>query len=110
MIMNMNMMRACGALHEEAMYQHDVFLELDAFDPRWRSHYPTMKAACAAAGCEALRQDWIGSDAGAKIEAALRDVPDYLGDTLREQELSTHTVDPLPYQSTDDGEDEEELA
>jgi hypothetical protein len=88
-------------------FEHDVFLELDAFDPKWRSHYPTMKAACAAAGCEDLRQDWIASDTGARIAEALRNVPDYIGDAARERELATHTVDALPYQLADDEEHEE---
>jgi hypothetical protein len=86
---------------------HEVFLELDAFDPKWRSHYPTMKAACAAAGCEDLRQDWIRTDTGAKIAAAMQNVPDYAADAARERELSTHGLDPLPYQETGDEEEQE---
>lgn len=106
--MNMNMMRACGALHGEIKLDadHDVFLELDAFDPRWRSHYPTLKAACAAAGCEDLRQDWLRTDAGKQIADCLRNVPDYLADAARERELASHTVDPLPHQLAEDEEED----
>jgi hypothetical protein len=88
--------------------EHEVFLELDAFDPKWRSHYPTMKAACEAACCEDLRQDWLRTEAGARIAEALRNVPDYLADAARERELASHTVDRLPHQMVDDEGDEEE--
>jgi hypothetical protein len=54
-----------------------VFEELDAFDPKWRDHYPTIRSAATAAQCDGLFVDWRNTEEGRAYAARMDGVPNY---------------------------------
>jgi hypothetical protein len=72
---------------------HELFEELDAFDPKWRDHYATVRGAAIAAACHDLYLKWRSTPEGQACAAIYRDVPDYLGATRAAQEAA----DRLPF-------------
>ena len=66
------------------MERHELFDELEAFDPNWQANYPNLfqavDAAVAAAGyVRQIYLDFISSEAGLNYLANYKDVPDYKG-------------------------------
>ena len=66
------------------MERHELFDELDAFDPHWQRNYPNLfqavDAAVAAAGyVRDIYLDFISSEAGLNYLANYEDVPDVKG-------------------------------
>ena len=64
--------------------RHELFDELDAFDPYWQRNYPNLfqavDAAVAAAGyVRQIYLDFISSEAGLNYLANYEDVPDVKG-------------------------------
>lgn len=56
---------------------HDLFDELDAFNPKWRDVYPTVRSAAEAAEVMGLYVDWTHTPEGMAYKSAFADVPDY---------------------------------
>jgi len=46
------------------LIQHELFLELNAFDPRWQQRYKRIKDAADAAGCTGLYYLWLHTPEG----------------------------------------------
>lgn len=58
--------------------RHELFDELEAFDPKWQTHYPTLLAAAKAARAEELFCQWLSWTAeGNKYAHSMNGVPDY---------------------------------
>lgn len=60
------------------MFKHHLFLELDAFNLRWQSVYPTIFAAAKAAECLDLYSAWLYTADGMKYKATMLGVRDTL--------------------------------
>ena len=77
--------------------KHELFEELDAFNPRWREHYPTIASAAAAASCTDLYRQWAATPEGASYRLRMSGVPDYQGAVKAAQEAA----DRLPHKIGD---------
>jgi hypothetical protein len=63
--------------------RHDLFEELDAFNPRWQSEYRTIEAAAKAAGALELYQDWLRTEHGQHYLRNIRSAHDHAADNER---------------------------
>lgn len=61
--------------------------ELDAFDPRWKEHYSSIRAASIAAGVQDIYEHWLKTADGAKYTAIVKELPDHVGDSIKEAEV-----------------------
>lgn len=68
--------------------KHELFEELEAFDPKYREHYATVRAAAIAAGAHDLYLAWRKTPEGAACAAIYKDVPDYVGAIKAAQEAA----------------------
>lgn len=68
--------------------KHELFEELEAFDPRYRDHYATVRGAAVAAGVYELYVAWRKTDEGKACAAITRDVPDYISAIKTAQEAA----------------------
>jgi hypothetical protein len=68
--------------------KHELFEELDAFDPKWRTHYPTIGEAAGAAGVTDLFHRWRNTDEGRAYTARMDGVPNYAGAIKAAQEAA----------------------
>lgn len=57
--------------------KHELFEELDAFDPKWRDRYPTIGEAAGAAGVPGLYHEWRSTPEGRAYAARMAGVPNY---------------------------------
>ncbi len=74
--------------------RHKLFDELDAFNPRWRLAYKTLRGAAIAAGVLTLYESYTeGTPEGQRYLAQHGDVPDTLGAVQAAQQAA----DSLPY-------------
>lgn len=64
--------------------------ELDAFDPKWKEHYPSIGAAALAAEATELFARWVKTDDGKKYLGTITGLPDHVGDSKREAEALMH--------------------
>jgi hypothetical protein len=64
--------------------------ELEAFDPKWQEHYPTLAIAAEAADVLGLYQQWITTPDGVKYLGATRGVPDRVGESRAAAEQLGH--------------------
>jgi hypothetical protein len=73
---------------------HDLFEELDAWNPRWRDYYRTIWQAAQACGVhtEIAYAAWIKTDDGRNYERLMYGVPNYQAAIETAQEA----VDRLP--------------
>jgi hypothetical protein len=60
------------------VFKHDLFWELEAFDPRWQTRYSTIKQAAEAAGVMLEYHSWLSTAEGKTYRRAMRGVPDTL--------------------------------
>lgn len=67
--------------------KHDLFWDLEAFDPHWQLHYKTLRAAAVAAKVLTMMSDWLTTDEGRRYQELHTDVPDTLEQNLAEQKL-----------------------
>jgi len=77
----------------ENNYKHDLFWELEAFDPKWQMHYRTLALAARAAGVLNLYGDWLKSPDGVRYSVQMAGVPDTVqmiedAKRIREKELT----------------------
>lgn len=70
--------------------------ELDAFDPKWKEHYPSINVAAREAGVLELYGRWLNTPDGSKYKASVAGVPDRVGDSKREAEAMRAPAS-LPY-------------
>jgi hypothetical protein len=76
--------------------RHDLFLELDAFDPKWQQHFATTELAAAAAGACAEWRDYCRDRRNqATMTCTPSQVRDTAGQIRREQEAAA--ISSLPY-------------
>ncbi len=73
--------------------KHELFEELEAFDPKYRDHYATVRAAAIAAGVHDMYLAWRKTAEGKACAAIYRDVPDYVSAIKAAQEAA----DRLPH-------------
>jgi len=75
--------------------RHELFDELEAFDPRWQQHYRTTREAVLAAGERAVElfRDWAAGDG--KGSVACQSVPDTIAAVERLQRAAASTS--LPF-------------
>lgn len=67
--------------------RHDLFLDLDAFDPKWQIHYKTIALAATAAKVMHMYSEWLGTVDGRRYQEILRDVPDTIAKNEAERLL-----------------------
>lgn len=73
--------------------QHDLFFDLDAFDPKWQLHYPTILEAARAAKVLIMYTNWIQTDEGRRYKALLQDVPDTVAQNEAERSMRERMAD-----------------
>ena len=83
-------------LIRETMVKHQLFEELEAFDPRYAQRYRTLRDAAIAADCLPLFLDYLRSAQGQAYATEVAAVPDALGAIEAAQE----SADRLPYTLT----------
>lgn len=66
--------------------KHDLFFELEAFNPRWQTRCRTVQAAAVAANVEKVFKQWLTTDEGQRYTALHSNVPDTLERVRQEQE------------------------
>lgn len=66
---------------------HELFEELDAFNPRWQAAYRTVAVAATAAGVSSLYLDWLRTPQGKLHEAIMADVADTIAQNEAECKL-----------------------
>ncbi len=67
--------------------KHELFEELEAFDPKWQTHYPTILAAASAANVEGLYRIWLANTVeGKDYFQRMKDVADTAGAIKRAQD------------------------
>jgi hypothetical protein len=80
----------------ETNFSHELFLELDAFDPKWQLHYDTTETAAIAAGVYDLWQDYCRTKHHRQsMTCNPNQVPDTLEAIRTEYEAAASTS--LPY-------------
>jgi hypothetical protein len=58
--------------------KHELFEELEAFNPRWQQRFPTIRDASKAAGVLPLFEEWLESTPdGLRYAVQMKCVPDY---------------------------------
>ena len=62
------------------MYKHELFEELDAFDPQWQNRYPSVLSAAAAAKCKDLLNQWLDTPEGEVYLTNVAAVRDYMAE------------------------------
>lgn len=76
--------------------RHELWDELEAFDPKWQMHYDTTEDAAIAANVHGLWHDYCRDRRYARSMACQpRQVPDTAGVVRREQQTAASTS--LPY-------------
>jgi hypothetical protein len=68
--------------------KHELFEELDAFDPKWQEHYLSLRSAALAANCLELYDSWRKTPDGARVDRAVGGTPDYLSAIKTAQEAA----------------------
>lgn len=79
---------------DSAPERHELWDELEAFDPRWQIHYATTELAAAAAGACAMWRDYCEHHR-LTMTCAPGQVPDTAGAVRREQTAAASSS--LPY-------------
>lgn len=69
------------------MDKHELFEELEAFNPKWQSHYASTVDAAYAAGVLDLYYAWKNSPDGKRVTDFTK-APDVLRTVRREAELA----------------------
>lgn len=59
------------------MDKHELFEQLDAFDPKWQEHYSTLRYAACAARVEDMFFDWLQTSDGRKYRLQQQGVTDW---------------------------------
>ena len=67
--------------------QHDLFLELEAFNPRWQIVYASVGQAAKAAKVLPMFQEWLLTEEGKHYQEIVRDVPDYEANNAAERRM-----------------------
>lgn len=86
---------------------HPLFEELEAYNPKWRTAYATLRAAAQSAQCLGLYYAWLRTPAGEAYRTHVASVPDVAA--LKGQTVAE--LDPVPggdtpeLEEADDGED-----
>jgi hypothetical protein len=75
------------------MSRHELFDELDAFDPKWQINYKSVISAAKAARCEWALSDWLSTHQGETYLSHIHATRDYLAEVeeyrlLREKEFA----------------------
>lgn len=70
--------------------KHDLFWELEAFNPRWQSIYKTVALAAKAAKALPMYSEWLGTPEGLRYQELHRDVPDTMA--IDEAERATRAA------------------
>lgn len=60
----------------EILDRHDVFWEVEAFDPKWQQNYDTLRDAAIAANCLPEYYDYLSTSEGKQRNIRLLNVPD----------------------------------
>lgn len=76
--------------------KHDLFWELEAFNPRWQTCYRTVLEAAKAAQVIEMYTDWLFTPTGKRYQELHNDVPD----TLERVRLEQEAMQRLPFTIT----------
>lgn len=68
--------------------KHELFEELDAFHPQWRTYYLSIAEAAAAAGVTHIYHEWLRTAEGKAYTERFSAVPNYLGAIKAAQEAA----------------------
>lgn len=72
---------------------HELFDELDAWNPKWRQITRSLRDAAQQAGVMDIYLQWLGTPEGAAYLQKFAGTPDYLGAVRKQQEAA----DRLPF-------------
>lgn len=75
----------------------ELMEELDAFDPKWKEHYPSVGAAAHAAEATGLYTLWRDTPTGIKYRETVRNVPDHVGQSKAAAEAERAQPRSLPF-------------
>ena len=67
--------------------KHDLFWELEAFDPHWQKHYDTLRSAAVAASCLPEYYAYMATSEGMQHKIRFTDVPDTVAQNRAERRL-----------------------
>lgn len=70
--------------------------ELEAFDPAWKEHHPSIADAAREAGVQELYLRWLRTPDGQKYSATVKELPDHVGNARKEAEVM-HAPGSLPF-------------
>jgi len=68
--------------------KHELFEELDAWNPKWQTVAPSIRSAAEQAGVMSLYLDWLSTPEGAQYLQRTAGTPDYLGAVKAAQEAA----------------------
>lgn len=77
--------------------KHELFEELEAFDPSWQNRYTSVTSAAKAAKCEDLLVDWLSTHQGETYLAHIHATRDYLEEIREYQDLLADEESKLPF-------------
>lgn len=67
--------------------KHDLFWELDAFDPKWQTRYRTLREAAQAANCLPDYYAYMNTAEGLQYRIRWQDVPDTVAQNAAQRQL-----------------------
>lgn len=67
--------------------KHELFWQIEAFDPHWQKHYKTLREAAVAADCLPDYYDYLQTSEGLQYRIRMQDVPDTLARNAAERRL-----------------------
>jgi len=79
------------------MNRHELFEELDAFNPHWQQAYRSVIAAAKAAGAQELLSDWLKTHQGETYLSHIHATRDYLKEIEEYKALIAEEESKLPF-------------
>lgn len=67
--------------------KHELFYQLDAFNPHWQKVYATIRSAAEAANCLPDYYDYMQTSEGMQYRLRMQDVPDTVAQNRAERRL-----------------------
>jgi len=79
------------------MNRHELFEELDAFDPQWQKNYRSVISAAQAAGASAILKEWLRTHQGETYLSHIHATRDYLKEIEEYKALIAEEESKLPF-------------
>ena len=79
------------------MTKHELFEELEAFDPNWQRNYRSVITAAKAAKADELLREWLRTHQGETYLSHIHATRDYLAEIEEYQALLAEEEAKLPF-------------